>query len=148
MACSPKRTGHDEELKFGLPELVSRILLELRIRFDLCLRDWHEDLEGRERCLRVPCSRSVLPEADQVLTALALRSELEETLVENRVAHRLLRLPGRDRLRCAEDARANQVDIRNRRRGLSQLVLRFGSDQVHLAETEEGVVVPVVLLHV
>src|SRR5207253_3453390 len=64
------------------------------------------------------------------------------------VAHRLLRLPGRDRLRWAEDARANQVDIRNRRRGLSQLVLRFGSNQVHLAETEEGVVVPVVLLHV
>src|SRR5438105_4302221 len=114
MACSPKRTGHDEELRVRLPESVSRILLELRVRFDLGLRDRHQDFPRIELRLGVPRTRSVLPEANQVLTSLAFRGELEETLVEDGVAHRLLRLPTRDRLRRVEDPRANQVDIRNR----------------------------------
>src|SRR6266705_2610760 len=107
MACSPKRTGHDEELRVRLPESVSRILLELRIRFDLGLRDRHQDLVRREDRLRVPGSRSVLPEANQILAPLAFRGELEETLVENGIANPLLRETARDRLRWIEDAGAN-----------------------------------------
>src|SRR5438309_7935190 len=103
MACSPKRTGHDEELRVRLPESVSRVLLELRIRFDLGLRNRHQDLVRRKDRLRVPGARSVLTEANQVLAALALRSELEETLIENRVTQLRLRESARNRFRRVEE---------------------------------------------
>src|SRR6185295_11513392 len=85
--------------------------------------------------------------ANQILTALAFSRHLIQTLVQNRIAY--LRLCNcRDRLRRAEDAGAEQVDVRDRRRGLSELVLRLCPDQVHLAKPEPRVIVAVVAVDV
>ena len=91
MACPPKRAGHDVERKVLQPELISRVLFELRIGFDLGLRDREQNPERRVGCLGVPESRGKLAGANQIRPALAFRRHLVETLIQNRGAHLCLR---------------------------------------------------------
>ena len=82
-----------------------------------------------------------VPRADHVRPTLAFAGELEQALVEDRRPRRRLRHPRRERLGRAELTGADDVDLRDRRVRLPQLVQRLGLDQVHLGETEEGEVV-------
>src|ERR1700732_4792711 len=149
MARPPKRAGHDEKRKGLLPGLVSRVLFQLRIGFDLSLRDREEHPERRVKDrLGVPRPRGELAEANQILPALALRRELIQTLLENRVAHLLLSEAGSEWLGWREYTGADQIDIRYCSSRVAELVARFGPNQVHLAEAEPGIVVPVVTSYV
>src|SRR6266550_5015587 len=65
------------------PELVTRVLLEQRIRFDLGLRDREQYSERCVGCFGVPRSRGELAEANQIHPALAFRRELEQPLFQN-----------------------------------------------------------------
>src|SRR6185503_14121153 len=137
MACPPKRAGHDEK-KCGTAESITRILSELGVRLDLGLRDREQDLVRRVGGLRVPGSRGELTESDQVLTALAFRRHLEQTLLQNCIPHLLLCQTGSERLRRREHASAEQVEISDRRSCVIQLVVGLILNEIPLTETEPG----------
>src|SRR5687767_1912465 len=121
---------------------VPGVLRQLGVSVDLSLRNRHQD---RARCrgrLEFPAG-GVLTVPNEILPALGLTSELEQTLLKNDIA----RQRTRERLIRLEDASTQRVD--QRQPCLTpQLELRLRLDQIDLAEAEEREVIAVLLIHV
>src|SRR5215208_7833040 len=125
--------------------LIPRVLYEFRVRSQLNLRDRHQyaiRLRLTRRALEEPGS-IVLTEANEILAALRFGGELKKTLIENRGPDLSLAKRRCQRLGRREDALANDIDQRYRRACLTELVQRFGLDQINLGQTEHRVVVAV-----
>src|SRR5436190_23907307 len=111
MACLHRSESRPCAFSGTAVVLVPRILLEAGVRSQYREGNREQNaiwLVQTRRTLERP--RAVeLAHANQVLTALAFVSELEQTLFEDCVAHLCLRQTCRQRLRWTEHARANDV---------------------------------------
>src|SRR5690242_900252 len=114
--------------------LVPRILLEFRIRSQLSKWDRHQNAIGlgqARRALEEP-RLVVFPCADEILTALRFGSELEQTLLEDRVARLCLCQRRCQRLGRIEHARTDGVHKRHCRWRLTEFVQRLRFYEVYL----------------
>src|SRR5688500_15961244 len=119
--------------------LVPRVLREQRVRVDLRLRNRHQNPKCRSCRLVEPRPLGELFVSNQSLPTLCFGSQLEQPLVQNKLAELSLADARADRLVRLEYTSANLIYKRHRRSRLTQYVHGFGLYQDDLRSEERRV---------